>query len=578
MKKKKYKYLKEENTKLGRKTTIRARIMRLSFISVIVAVVSLTVFNLVNMRREVGGNATGQIELLTMAYSSAISNADLNKSNVFMKEIFTDFAENNPYGGFGFAVTKHGAVFSETGSEVIKNGDNIVTLAESDSGYAELAAVINSFTDTENMTQLVMEGSNNRNQKLITLNGEKYYLGWAVIKNFDTCYTMILLPYKNVMGEFWIAAATATAIAAVLLIASIIVSLQVANRITKPITDATKRLRALSKGDLGSPSPVTYRNDETLILLTSLSDTIKSLTEYISDIKDVLSGVADGNLLVKSNADYSGDFYMIKQALEQILRSLNGAFGQVNRAAGSVKTCSANVSDGTNVLSQNSAAEAVTMQQLTASVASVSDKINLNAEEAEKARSLTDEADTLTSDGKTNMDHMIEAITEIETSANEIEKIINVIDDIAFQTNILALNAAVEAARAGEAGKGFAVVADEVRNLAVKSSEAAAKTNILIENSVNSVRRGTTLAGQTAQSLEKMAEMVNSVKLIVDNIAVSARDQAKTVYEINKGMEVINDSIQGNSAAANKNAEYSRELSDQFERLDKMINKFKFNG
>ncbi len=578
MKKKKYKYLKEENTKLGRKTTIRARIMRLSFISVIVAVVSLTVFNLVNMRREVGGNATGQIELLTMAYSSAISNADLNKSNVFMKEIFTDFAENNPYGGFGFAVTKHGSVFSETGSEVIKNGDNILTLAESDSGYAELAAVINSFTDTENMTQLVMEGSNNRSQKLITLNGEKYYMGWAVIKNFDTCYTMILLPYKNVMGEFRIAAATATAIAAVLLIASIIVSLQVANRITKPITDATKRLRALSKGDLGSPSPVTYRNDETLVLLTSLSDTIKSLTEYISDIKDVLSGVADGNLLVRSNADYSGDFYMIKQALEQILHSLNGAFGQVNRAAGSVKTCSANVSDGTNVLSHNSAAEAVTMQQLTASVASVSDKINLNAEEAEKARSLTDKADTLTSDGKTNMDHMIEAITEIETSANEIEKIINVIDDIAFQTNILALNAAVEAARAGEAGKGFAVVADEVRNLAVKSSEAAARTNILIENSVNSVRRGTALAGQTAQSLDKMAEMVNSVKLIVDNIAVSARDQAKTVYEINKGMEVINDSIQGNSAAANKNAEYSRELSDQFERLDKMINKFKFNG
>ncbi|MCM1579287.1 MAG: methyl-accepting chemotaxis protein, partial [Ruminococcus sp.] len=84
------------------------------------------------------------------------------------------------------------------------------------------------------------------------------------------------------------------------------------------------------------------------------------------------------------------------------------------------------------------------------------------------------------------------------------------------------------------------------------------------------------LAGETARSLEQMAEMVNSVKLIVDNIAVSAREQAQTVYEINKGMETINGSIQGNSAAAGKNAEYSKELSDQFERLNKIINRFTF--
>lgn len=98
---------------------------------------------------------------------------------------------------------------------------------------------------------------------------------------------------------------------------------------------------------------------------------------------------------------------------------------------------------------------------------------------------------------------MIEAIKEIETSASEIEKIINVIDDIAFQTNILALNAAVEAARAEDAGKGFAVVADEVRNLANKSAEAAAQTGILIQNSINSVRNGTELADATASLLTR---------------------------------------------------------------------------
>lgn len=577
-KKVKYKYLKEENTKLGRKTTIRARIIRLSFISVFVSTVALTAFNLVNMYREVSRNATGQIELMTMAYSTAISNADMNRSNVFMKELFTDFSDNNPYDGFGFAVTMHGGVFSETGSEIIKNGDNIITLAESDSGYAELAQVINAFTDTESQTQMVMDGTLRRNQQIITLKGRKYYMGWAVIKSFDTCYTMILLPYDNVMREFRTAVIMAVVIAAVLLTASIIVSLQVAKRITKPITDATQRLRALSKGDLASPSPVTYRNDETLVLLTSLSDTIKAMTAYISDIKNVLQGVAEGNLLVKSDAVYSGDFYMIKQSLDQILSSLNGAFGQVNRAASSVKACSANVSDGTSVLSKNSAAEAVTIRELTASVASVNEKINRSAEEASRARELTRSADACAVDGKNSMHRMIEAIGEIETSANEIEKIINVIDDIAFQTNILALNAAVEAARAGTAGKGFAVVADEVRNLAVKSAEAASQTNVLIENSVRSVRSGTALANETAGNMDKMIEVVDKVTQIVDNIAVSAKDQAQTVHEINRGMEMINESIQGNSAAADKNAEYSEELSSQFEKLDRMINKFRFNG
>ena len=115
-----------------------------------------------------------------------------------------------------------------------------------------------------------------------------------------------------------------------------------------------------------------------------------------------------------------------------------------------------------------------------------------------------------------------EAIEEIETSASEIEKIINVIDDIAFQTNILELNAAVEAARAGDAGKGFAVVADEVRNLATKSAEAAAQTSKLIENSISCVRKGTLLADETEKSLNKVVEMVGSVSDIVDSIAASA--------------------------------------------------------
>ena len=432
-----------------------------------------------------------------------------------------------------------------------------------DSVYSELAEIINAFDRTAG-------------QMKIKICGRDYYAGWENIKYFDTCYTMILLPYDNVMKPFYISTAVSLVLAVLLCIAALIVSSNVAKHITKPIIDSIERLRLLSAGDLETPSPVTNRNDETLVLLTSLNDTIVSLNSYIGDIKNVLSGVAEGNLLISSNAAYSGNFTEIKFALDKILESLNGTFSEVHKAALSVKECSAHVSDGTAVLSRNTSDEVSTMEELTASVSGVSEKINENAREAENARTLTVSADKTAEQGSANMRQMMVAISDIETSSAEIEKIINVIDDIAFQTNILALNAAVEAARAGEAGKGFAVVADEVRNLATKCSEAAAQTSKLIENSIQSVHRGTLLANETAKSLDKVVEMVGSVSEIIDRIAASASEQAESVTQINKGMEMINGSIQKNSVTAERNASVSEELSGQFDVLSSLINKFSF--
>ncbi|MCM1523584.1 MAG: methyl-accepting chemotaxis protein [Ruminococcus sp.] len=549
--------------KLGRKTTIRARIIRLSFISVIVSTFVLTVFSLISIYRLVTSSARDEMELLTAAYSSAISNADLERSRDFLSKIFADFDSINEYGGFGFAVTEHGGVFSETSSDIIKNGDNIVTFAESDAGYSELAAVIDGFDRTRGM-------------RTLKIKGEKYLVGWAPIENYDGCYTMIVLPYVNVIKPFYGLLAVALLLTVMLLTASIIVSVGVANKITKPIKDATIRLQKLSEGDLTSPSPYTMRNDETLILLTSLCDTITALNAYISDIRTVLSGVAAGNLLVNSDAEYSGDFKAIRHSLRKILKSLNGTFSEVSKAAMSVKECSEQVSGGTLALSNNSASEADMMKQLTTAIADVSEKINGNAAQAERAQEMTSEANELAGQGRNNMHQMMSAIGEIESSSSEIEKIINVIDDIAFQTNILALNAAVEAAKAGEAGKGFAVVADEVRNLASKSAEAAAQTGRLIVGSIKSIHKGARLADETAGSLDKILEMVESVSGITDSIAVSANEQAKSINSINEAMDTINNSIQSNSVTAKQNAAVSGELSDQFDVFNNLIQRFEF--
>ena len=559
---------------LGRKTTIRGRIVRLSVLGVLAAIVLLTVFNLIMMYSSVASSSKSELQLLTISYSSAISNADITKNKNYLNYIFKSFDESNGYGGFGFVTTETGSIISETSNSLISKGDDLNAKAENDKSYSDIAELVDSLNrNNYDYDNIVRQGV-----KVISLGGEKYFAGWSYIENFDTCYTFILLPYKNVMKPFMVSVAIILPFAVVFIAAAIIVSLSAAQKITKPITDAISRLAALSKGDLESPSPVTDRNDETLVLLTSLSDTITSLNAYITDIRNVLSAVADGDLLVNSDTVYSGDFETIKDALDKIRFSLNGTFSEVHKAALSVKECSVHVSDGTAVLSKNASDEAGTIQELTASVTQINAKISENAKEAENARKLTATADEAAEQGSGNMRRMIEAIKEIETSAAEIEKIINVIDDIAFQTNILALNAAVEAARAGDAGKGFAVVADEVRNLANKSAEAAAQTGKLIENSIDSVRNGTALADATAKSLDKVVETVSTVSDIMDRIAVSAADQAESAAKISSGMDAINGSIKDNSVTAEKNAEVSRELSDQFNVLNRHINKFKFKA
>ena len=558
----------------GKRTSIRSQIVRLSVISAFAAIIILTAFDLLMMYNSVSSSSKNEIQLLTISYSSAISNADVSKNKDYLNDIFKSFDEVNTYGGFGFVITETGGVISQTSSDLIAKGDNVIDKAAEDPGYSEMAELVNSL----NRLNVDLEEYVEQGEQLITFCGKKYLVGWDNIDNFDSCYTFIMLPYDSIMQPFVISAVIALAFALIFIAVSVAVSLNSAHKITKPITDAIDRLTALSKGDLEAPSPVTDRNDETYVLLSSLNDTITSLNAYISDIRNVLSAVADGDLLVCSDTVYTGDFETIRNALDKIRVSLNGTFSEVHKAALSVKECSVHVSDGTAVLSKNASDEAGTMQQLTASIAQINEKIIENAREAENARRLTASADEAAGLGSGNMHRMIEAIKEIETSASEIEKIINVIDDIAFQTNILALNAAVEAARAGDAGKGFAVVADEVRNLANKSAEAAAQTGVLIGNSIESVRNGTELADATAKSLDKVVEMVSSVSDIMDRIAVSAADQAESVTQINNGMEAINGSIKDNSVTAEKNAEVSRELSAQFEVLNRHINRFKFKA
>ncbi len=348
-----------------------------------------------------------------------------------------------------------------------------------------------------------------------------------------------------------------------------------AKKISKPIVNTAERLRSLSEGNLTDPVSVVNSKDELNLLSTSLEDTVKSLKNYVNIITNSLVKISNGDLTDRVHGSFKGDFIKIKSTFNAIIESLIDTFANINTAAEQVNSGAGQVSDGSQALSQGATEQAGAIEQLSSNIADISELIKTNAKSAKSATGLVSESVKSIDSCNHDMNEMLSAMDEINLSSSEISKIIRVIDDIAFQTNILALNAAVEAARAGTAGKGFAVVADEVRNLAAKSAEAAKQTNSLIGKSIQSVKNGSVIAKTTANALMEVVEQIEQVDSIVKSISQSSEVQASSIIEINSGVDQISGVVQTNTATAEESAAASEELSSQSQLLKSMIMKFR---
>lgn len=348
-------------------------------------------------------------------------------------------------------------------------------------------------------------------------------------------------------------------------------------KIVESIMEAAEVLEEMAKGNLHSSVKGNYKGDHARIK-EAMNFTINTISEYINEISKVLTEMANGNLNVGITADYLGDFIEIKNSLNKIINSFNEILGDMNLAAEQVSSGSRQVSDSSQALSQGSTEQASSIEELTASMNEIADQTKQNAVNANLANELALSAKNNAAEGNNQMKGMLKAMEEINLSSSNISKIIKVIDDIAFQTNILALNAAVEAARAGQHGKGFAVVAEEVRNLAARSANAAKETTTMIEGSIRKVEEGTKIANDTAEALNQIVDGVSKAAEIVGNIANASNEQATGIAQVNQGISQVSEVTQTNSATAQESSAASEELSGQADMLKEMVAKFKLKS
>lgn len=355
---------------------------------------------------------------------------------------------------------------------------------------------------------------------------------------------------------------------------AVVMCIYIARSITQPVREMELAARKLADGNLSTD--VKYQSkDEIGSLSNSIRTLIGKLRSYISDIERVLGCMAGGDITVSTSIEYQNDFAPIRQSIEKIIVSLNSTLSQISISSQQVAAGSEQMSSGAQELAHGAAEQASSSEELAASIVEISQRVQENASHSQQASAEMGETIREIQQGGTQMKKLVEAMNKIAGTSGEIAKIIQTIEDIAFQTNILSLNAAVEAARAGSAGKGFAVVADEVRNLASKSAAAAKDTTALIQSTVAAIETGDKMVAETEKALTQISVKAESVAKLVNEIAEASEFQASSIEQINTGINQISSVIQTNSATAEESAASSEELSAQAVMLQTLVSHFK---
>lgn len=465
--------------------------------------------------------------------------------------------------GYAYMINNQGVTVGHKSTDLVFAQDNDIENMKTDESLRELGELTQKMTSRE-----IGSGE-------YTYHGVTKIAGYAPIQ--DTPWIVIFGVEKNdILSSINLLVKTLAVISVAAILIGALITYFVSSSISMPIKKVTIAAQEIAQGKFDVMLSIKSK-DEVGQLADAFNLTIKQLVNYqgyIDEICDALQDMSHGNLRIELHKEYAGQFKKLKDNMQALLENLNSTLLQINQSAEQVNSGAEQVANSAQALSQGATEQASSIEELSASLAELTEQIRKSAENAKSAHEKSGYAEKELHGSIDQMKDMIAAMNQITLKSSEISKIIKIIDDIAFQTNILALNAAVEAARAGSAGKGFAVVADEVRNLAGKSAEAAKNTTVLIGETIKAVENGSQISSNTAASLKKNVEVTTEAVALIDEIAQTSQEQAMSITQINQGIDQISSVVQTNAATAEESAAASEELSGQSTVLKELISKF----